>query len=275
MNEQITFKDWEALSAYIDEQLSVRENTRLEKRLETDNVLKAALLEIQKIKAILQSQPIIKAPRNFTLTPEMVGQKTASPFKVNLFSSLRIASILATILFLVVFLGDLAFQIYQPMPMMVAQAPAKEAEFLLPETREGLGGGGGEEEAIELLEAPEAEQPAAAEFEQEAELATQTDISSMAESEVEEQDQKGEVKKPRASATILPTEVADLVSEYPLIEGQNDLEIPPKDYLDTSDYSYPMREARWSVLDWIKLILATFALGTGIVYFLLKRRKFL
>jgi hypothetical protein len=272
MNDQSNPNDWEALSAYLDGQLSTREQNRLEKRLRSDKVLNTALLDLQKVKTLLRSQPMIKAPRNFMLTPEMVGQKTASKPKINIFGSLRMASILTTILFMVVFLGDLLFRFYQPMTMMVAQAPAEEIDMLAIETREGIGAGNGDE-SEQVFEAPEALMPAEPEMEAEAELATETDISSMAESEAEEQDQKGEEKKPRANATIFPTEVADLVSEYPLTEDRDDLEFPPKEISHPSDSSYPIREATWGFLDWVKLILGLIALSTGMVYFLLKRRK--
>jgi len=156
--------------------------------------------------------------------------------------------------------------------MMVAQAPAKEVEMLTVESRDDLGAGS-EDESLEIFEAPEAELPEEAEFEAEAELAIETDIGIMTESETEDQDQKGEVKKPRPTATILPTEAADLVSEYPITEERDDLEFPPKENFQPSDSSYPIREAAWGFLDWVKLLLALIALSTGIVYFLLKSRK--
>jgi len=76
MKYRISPKDWEAISAYLDGQLSQHELLRLENRLQTDKDLNAACNELRNIKKLLHNQPKIAAPRNFLLTPEMVGIKS-------------------------------------------------------------------------------------------------------------------------------------------------------------------------------------------------------
>ena len=72
---RITDRDWVQLSAYLDGELSGKELDQLRKRLKSDSQLQAALEELNATKQILKAAPQIPAPRRFTLTPEMVGQK--------------------------------------------------------------------------------------------------------------------------------------------------------------------------------------------------------
>lgn len=65
--------DYELLSAYIDEMLTDEERTALEVRLKTDASLRRELNALRQTVALVQGLPPLKAPRNFTLTPEMVG----------------------------------------------------------------------------------------------------------------------------------------------------------------------------------------------------------
>jgi len=72
---QITDRDWVQLSTYLDGELSGKELEQLRKRLKSDPQFQAALEELNATKQILKATPRIPAPRRFTLTPEMVGQK--------------------------------------------------------------------------------------------------------------------------------------------------------------------------------------------------------
>ena len=71
----ITRKDWIQLSAYIDGELSRREEDLLKRRIQSDPQLHTALDQLRITKSVLQSTPPISVPRNFTLTPKMVGRK--------------------------------------------------------------------------------------------------------------------------------------------------------------------------------------------------------
>lgn len=107
MTEQIIQRELEALSAYLDGQLSSKERTNLERLLEERADLRTALDGLSHTRAILRSQPPLRAPRNFILTPEQAGIRTKQPAVTPLFSAMRLASVLASVLFILVAAGDL------------------------------------------------------------------------------------------------------------------------------------------------------------------------
>ena len=78
MPAEWTDAEIELLSAYIDEQLEESDRTALEARLANDADLRQELAVMRQTVALLRDLPTIRAPRAFTLTPEMVGQ-TAVP----------------------------------------------------------------------------------------------------------------------------------------------------------------------------------------------------
>jgi anti-sigma factor RsiW len=120
MKNRIKSRDWEALSAYLDGQLSDRERTRLETRLESEPELQTALEELRQTQGLMRNLPKLKAPRNYTLTPEMVGLKREIPRIVPL---LRYVSVLAMILLAVVVIGDFMT------PVPPSFSPATEQTF--------------------------------------------------------------------------------------------------------------------------------------------------
>lgn len=151
----ISNKDWINLSAYIDGALSEIERARLDKRLAESKDLQQELANLQRLKAAVRALPAKKAPRDFMLNPAMVKVRKQ---QTKLFASLRLASVAATILFLVAFAGEalLKGQIFQNLQ---TAAPAMEAALSMepdqaaeqpqiitwgysPEAK-GLGGGGG------------------------------------------------------------------------------------------------------------------------------------
>ena len=73
MTKNISMREWEALSAYLDGQLPAKERTRLETQLNQAPELRSALEDLRRTRSVLRSQPKVRAPRNFTLTPEMAG----------------------------------------------------------------------------------------------------------------------------------------------------------------------------------------------------------
>ena len=89
------FRDVEKLSAYLDGQLKPSEIARLEARLQTDPELASVLKELRQARGVLRQLPQRRAPRNFTLTPKMVGQKPPMPRTYPVF---RFATVLATLL---------------------------------------------------------------------------------------------------------------------------------------------------------------------------------
>lgn len=92
-------RELEQLSAYLDGMLSAREQAAVEKRLREDAAFRRKLDDLRLTVRALRSLPEVKLPRNFTLTPEMVGQTRRMPLLV-----MRAATAFA-VLALVVTLG--------------------------------------------------------------------------------------------------------------------------------------------------------------------------
>ena len=103
MTSNLSKRDLEALSNYLDGQLSRRQQRKLETRLQKDESLRLELANLRRTRAALRDLPRLKAPRHFTLTPEIAGQQVRG----GLYPTMRLASALATILFVVVTFGDL------------------------------------------------------------------------------------------------------------------------------------------------------------------------
>ncbi len=93
-------RDLELLSAYLDGQLNPSDSARLESRLSSDESLRAALDNLRSTRGLLRQLPSRRAPRNFTLTPQMAGIKPPTPRAVPIF---RFATALATFLFVISF----------------------------------------------------------------------------------------------------------------------------------------------------------------------------
>lgn len=65
---ELNERDFEQLSAYIDEQLSEEERSALEARLHEDAFLRTELQSMQRTVALIRTLPPMQAPRNFTLS---------------------------------------------------------------------------------------------------------------------------------------------------------------------------------------------------------------
>ena len=105
MTENISRRDWERLSAYLDKQLSAKESARLKARLQTDIILLTAFKELQMTRNALKQLPHLRAPRNFTLTSEMVDVRKLYPSRW--YPAFRVASMLTSLLFMLIIMGDL------------------------------------------------------------------------------------------------------------------------------------------------------------------------
>ncbi len=131
MTKQITPKDWQTLSEYLDGQLSNRERVQIEARLQTSVELRSGLDELKRTRAILRTLPKRRAPRNFILTPAMVPQRRISPPRA--FPYLRLASALASVLLVITFLSDLAVHNQASFATSSGSAPAVEAPAAAPQ----------------------------------------------------------------------------------------------------------------------------------------------
>ena len=58
MKMDISPRDWQELSAYLDQQLNSRARSRLEARLRDEPQLRTALQDLQRNKMLLRSQPM-------------------------------------------------------------------------------------------------------------------------------------------------------------------------------------------------------------------------
>ena len=134
-------RDIELLSSYLDGQLSTADSARLEARLRTDPDLRSVLQDLRSARSLLRQLPMRKAPRNFTLTPKMVGKNPPLPRSYPVF---RFAATLASVLLFFTFGLNLVGR------QMATSTPAF-----------GMGGGGATElfASSAATEAPAAEMP--------------------------------------------------------------------------------------------------------------------
>lgn len=134
-------RDLELLSSYLDGQLSSSDATRLEARLLVEPDLRSVLSDLRSARSLLRKLPMRKAPRNFRLTPKMVGKNPPLP---RAYPAFRFTSALAT------FLLFISFGLNFLRPQLLASQPAF-----------GMGGGGSPDLYAES--APAMEEPAATE----------------------------------------------------------------------------------------------------------------
>ncbi|MDP1713566.1 MAG: hypothetical protein Q8L41_02375 [Anaerolineales bacterium] len=127
------FREIELLSSYLDGQLNATESTRLESRLTSDPELASVLNDLRTVRGILSKLPVRKAPRNFTLTRQMVGLKPPLPRAYPIF---RFSTAFATILLMISFAANLLA------PQFSFAASAPQAAY-------GFGGGGDPASAAE------------------------------------------------------------------------------------------------------------------------------
>ncbi len=132
-------RDLELLSAYLDGELKPNESLRLEARLKTDPELASALEDLRATRTLLRKLPQRKAPRNFTLTRQIVGKNPPLP---RAYPFLRLATVAATLLFFFSFGAN-----------FVSMQTAPAAPY-------GMGGGGEAQSFAAEEAAPQAAAPA-------------------------------------------------------------------------------------------------------------------
>jgi len=106
VKSELSPRDWQEISTYLDQQLSPQARQRLETRLQHEPQLRSALDDLRILRVVLRSQPRLRAPRNFTLSPEMAGGRQKAPA----YPALRLVTVLASLLFVVLLVGDLIGQ---------------------------------------------------------------------------------------------------------------------------------------------------------------------
>jgi len=129
MKKQLSIREWQTLSAYLDGNISPHEKSHLESKLSSDAELREALEELRRTRTILRNTPAIKAPRNFTLTRQMVGikeTKKATAF----FPLFKFSTVIASILFVFALLGDFFVRPVQQMAVPQEQEMVYSEEYL-------------------------------------------------------------------------------------------------------------------------------------------------
>jgi len=122
---KISKRDWVQLSAYVDGELTQRELTRLEARIENNPEFQAALEGLKEVKAVLAHTPRLAPPRNFTLQ----GSPVQSPQKQIPTRGYRLAAAVLSFLFIGVVVVDLGSTALSG-GMLASQAPRAEEVLL-------------------------------------------------------------------------------------------------------------------------------------------------
>jgi hypothetical protein len=152
----------EMLSAYLDGELSQKEQLRLEARLERDPALQERLKALQHTVALVRNLPRVQAPRNFLLAPAIVAESRPGPTRRWVAPALTFATAASALICVAVLATNLVAGGLASRPE-AALAPAEVA--MEPATEETAGttmpfeASQGEEE--ELAETPIAPQEAA------------------------------------------------------------------------------------------------------------------
>jgi hypothetical protein len=130
----------EQLSAYLDGELTSRQRMALEARLRTQAALRAELEQLQKTRSMLRSLPRLRAPHNFTLSPQTarVSTQTRLPALFGAVSALSSALLIFLVIagLLVGIPGQPASQAEDSQVMMLEETVVVEQEGELPMAQE-------------------------------------------------------------------------------------------------------------------------------------------
>ncbi|MEN8172151.1 MAG: hypothetical protein ABFS03_04650 [Chloroflexota bacterium] len=274
MTENISRRDWEHLSAYLDNQLSAKESDRLSARLKTDKKLLTAFEELQMARNTMNQLPYLRAPRNFTVTPEMIGARKRKPSR--LYPAFRLASVLTSFLFVFIMVGDffssgaLTMQKDLAAPAMAPAAEVYEEESLEAEPIMGDAQLDVEDGLSEVDSAPEREPYTSAE-----EGIVSEEIAS--EKTTEEMVGEPNAAMPESPAPLADTETQEreLISTTPMdttSEVENQTDIAEIDH--QGEQTTPILEASGILwLPLLKIIMGAAAVVTTIAAFTLRKRE--
>ena len=105
MNNELSPKMWQLLSAYLDGQLNERDIRKADELLRQNDSAREALDMLRRTRVILRATPMRKAPRNFAIKPEMVKKPIIPPFTAVLRFSSAMAALLLVAVLAIDFLG--------------------------------------------------------------------------------------------------------------------------------------------------------------------------
>ena len=294
MKKRISRRDWQRLSAYIDEQLTPNQQKRIEARLEIEPALQSTLDDVHLMKLNLGALPKLPAPRNFTLTPEMAAKAGQKRRAVRLYSALRLASAISSLLFVLVFLGDVfSFgsvgftPASQDLALPAAERSAgdiqdiENLELPVMEVDADVAVGTNAEDLDAGAEATQAAEPSSVGAVTDAEVAQDTDaeaqeMSADAEKiDAEESDaEESEALEQEglAEAESIEMEDDEIKADPSATEGET---VPPAELADqfASDTDIPQADtASLHLATFLEIILLLIAIITGLMAFSLRRR---
>ncbi len=120
MKNQITSRDYELISAYLDDQLGSQERVRLEARMKANPELQNEMHEISKTRLLIRGLPKIRAPRNYYINAQTGVKPARARQSLRLAPTFGIISAIASIILVLVIFGDKFLTPTSP----VALAPA-------------------------------------------------------------------------------------------------------------------------------------------------------
>jgi anti-sigma factor RsiW len=120
MNPQLSPRDLEQISAYLDGSLDPRASAKMEHRVKGEPKLAQAVKNFEATRSLLRRAPQRRIPRPFTLTPQMIGQAAPPPSW-----NYSLVSAAASLLLVFAILGD--FSINGVPGQFGAAAPAADA----------------------------------------------------------------------------------------------------------------------------------------------------
>jgi hypothetical protein len=250
MNGKVSLRDYETVSAYLDGALDIQERARLEKRLQVEKPLKQELEALKRTRTVLRSQARMRAPRNFTLTPQMAGVRQPARYSMGAYPALRLASVLATIFLALVVAGDLIGSSMKPQMIAASDLP-QQAPLAMPGFEMGGRGGGSDVNAEPVKSAEEValEDP---------EIQPATAMRAMPEAEAVLQ----------AEPPIVAEEASSVDEAPAASEGSSDeMNDMTVEVVETE----APRQTTWPFVRVLQILLAVLAIGTGLGALILRR----
>ncbi|PWB54954.1 MAG: hypothetical protein C3F13_05740 [Anaerolineales bacterium] len=124
MKNQMTTRDIELLSAYLDNQLSSKDRAHLEARLTAEPELRKELQALDQTRQLLRQLPRHRAPRNYYLKPDMVTRPAQALKLAPIFG---VVSAVASVLLALVMIGSRLATPTSQVALAPAQALPSEA----------------------------------------------------------------------------------------------------------------------------------------------------
>ena len=253
-------RDLERLSAYLDGEISRKDRERLEARLLVDEDLSTTLKQLQRTRQVMRSLPSMRAPRNYFVAAEMVGQKETGS---RAFPILRFASALASVLFILLFLGDM---LVPRTGLMTSSKTIQVAETIMEAAEPPVTVAPQIESQLPEAQADQAMEMAPVEGEAAAPLPESTpDQPSEPAAEMERLLATG-VESPAEESEDGVGEVVESFAEPNLLEERGVIDIPPE------EETRPIINY-WKIVRYSEIFLIVLALTTGLAALLLYRRS--